>query len=323
MGLIAFISSLFGCTGTGPEAPAVPSAVQSGDNTGKPANENSIVYFCFDYNASMGGQFTYTVTQEEDGRIVFSYEDLEHRSSGVMSTEVTRDVTDALEELYRSCKLADWDGFNGSDPDMLDGDGFTLTIKFADGTRLRADGSNAYPTGYRDFTGKLYELLNPFRDKVLNEKRLEKISEGIHGTLSCIMVSLIQRGSSGRDEYFMLISSEGVRDPNFEVRIKSRSGEFLPEGEYKYYKSVPDDILNIAKVQELVEKYNLIEWYDLHGTASDPNNEEWYQIDLSFGDEMKISSYGTEHPTNYKKFRKALLTWLKDTIDAVDALPSD
>ena len=336
MGILAFMCSMFGCgrakspdtktPDTQTETPGgggpVPSGAVGDEGAGDSAvvNESGIVDFYYSYNATIGADsYSYHVEKTDDG-ITFTYEGMEDWQYGEMTAEVGEDILDRLEELYRSCNIVRWDGFNMDNPDMLDGDGFSLGLVFADDTLLTAHGSNAYPSGYQDFVSKMREILEPIKDEVKEEKRQEKIKEGLHGTLDTILFTIIQKGKSGRDEYHVLIMAEGYRETNYDVRVKSVSGEFFPEGEYNVHRHVPNEVLNLEKVQELVEKYDLIEWYDFEKTAEDYSNAEWYQIDLGFGDEMDISSMGTVYPEHYKEFRKEFLTWLKETADAVDAL---
>ena len=53
-----------------------------------------------------------------------------------------------LERLIADCGLWDWNGFSGSNPDVLDGESFSLSASFADGREIRAWGSNSFPEGY-------------------------------------------------------------------------------------------------------------------------------------------------------------------------------
>lgn len=56
--------------------------------------------------------------------------------------------------------LISWDGFSGSDPNVLDGYSFSFDATLADGKTISASGSNKYPDGYRGFTTEMDELLS-------------------------------------------------------------------------------------------------------------------------------------------------------------------
>ena len=57
----------------------------------------------------------------------------------------------ALCGKFQELGVGSWDGFNESDPDVMDGWDFSLEIELADGTAITAHGSNASPEGYHDF----------------------------------------------------------------------------------------------------------------------------------------------------------------------------
>jgi len=57
---------------------------------------------------------------------------------------------DALAALMDSHDLWSWNGFDKVDKRVLDGTGFDLNIRFADGKELTASGSNAFPKGYNE-----------------------------------------------------------------------------------------------------------------------------------------------------------------------------
>lgn len=49
-----------------------------------------------------------------------------------------------------------WNGFSKSNPNVLDGDSFSLNIELTDGSTITAYGSNAYPKNYQE----VYKLLD-------------------------------------------------------------------------------------------------------------------------------------------------------------------
>ena len=69
------------------------------------------------------------------------------------------DLLQALALLVQRYDLEAWDGFSGYDPDVLDGESFSLTIQFADGGEISANGSNAFPPDYAAASHELAALL--------------------------------------------------------------------------------------------------------------------------------------------------------------------
>ena len=64
-----------------------------------------------------------------------------------------------LMDVVQRDSLEAWDGFHGSNPDVLDGEGFCLEMTFADGTNVFASGENAFPDSYHDATASIDAIL--------------------------------------------------------------------------------------------------------------------------------------------------------------------
>lgn len=60
----------------------------------------------------------------------------------------TEDDVNALYGVFAAYDVASWDGFDGENPGVLDGEGFTLEVLLSDGTYVYAHGSNAFPENY-------------------------------------------------------------------------------------------------------------------------------------------------------------------------------
>ena len=86
---------------------------------------------------------------------------------------VTEDDVNALYGVFTAYGVEDWDGFDGENPGVLDGEGFSLEVLLNDGTYVYARGSNAFPENYRivmdewteileGVTGKTFSLTNVF-----------------------------------------------------------------------------------------------------------------------------------------------------------------
>jgi len=68
-------------------------------------------------------------------------------------------------DILRAHNVLAWDGFAKSDPHMLDGTSFSLSIAFDDGTTVSARGTNSYPKG---LSAAVREIRNLF-DRFLRE----------------------------------------------------------------------------------------------------------------------------------------------------------
>ena len=63
-------------------------------------------------------------------------------------------------ELLNMAEVMKWDGFHGKHPKgVLDGIMFGFTAEVNDGRVIKADGSQNFPKGYRDFERRISEIL--------------------------------------------------------------------------------------------------------------------------------------------------------------------
>lgn len=82
---------------------------------------------------------------------------------------------DGNQELYQTVAqlagqygLRKWDGFSGSDPNVLDGYGFYMEAVLEDGTVISAHGSNKFPDGYHGYLGAIDAICS--RGEVTEQK---------------------------------------------------------------------------------------------------------------------------------------------------------
>ena len=97
---------------------------------------------------------SYRISMEEDGY----YVSVSDRKAKRFAPE----DAEALTEIIEKYDIASWDGFSGSRKYVLDGQGFSLEIRFTDGTRVDARGDNAFPEHYFDAIGDIWEILEKY-----------------------------------------------------------------------------------------------------------------------------------------------------------------
>lgn len=68
-----------------------------------------------------------------------------------------------LERVIAEYDLEAWDGFSGSNPNVLDGESFSLTLTCADGSTVYASGENAFPERYHDAVDDIMAILEEDR----------------------------------------------------------------------------------------------------------------------------------------------------------------
>ncbi len=169
MGILASLSSLFGCTRKpAGEQDGVKGSVGLGEKAVD--NESGVTGFSYYYAESPRGEnYSYQV-KTEDGQLVFLYENIEYRDRGEMKIPVTDQLLQDLTDLYKSLRLAEWDGFSRYNTLEQDGYSFTLSISFADGKDMSARGENVFPERYKEFKAKLKEIFGPLCEEAIGEE---------------------------------------------------------------------------------------------------------------------------------------------------------
>ena len=73
--------------------------------------------------------------------------------------EGDKDMYDKFAKLAAECGVKEWNGFDGVDMEVLDGESIMIDGVLSDGTSIYAYGSNAYPAGYHEFVEEIYDVL--------------------------------------------------------------------------------------------------------------------------------------------------------------------
>lgn len=124
--------------------------------------------FTFDHFGMMANDcFTFTVTETEDGVMLY----LEENFSGgaVLETPADPSVLDQLEQIAGNYAMVNWDGFDKSNSDILDGSGFYLSMTLTDGRTITAHGNNAFPNGYSEAKLEILEIYRSLLSVELTE----------------------------------------------------------------------------------------------------------------------------------------------------------
>ncbi len=92
---------------------------------------------------------------------IYLLEDSYYLIRGRVPAQKLDDATvQKIEALISEYGLESWDGFDESNEYVLDGEDFSLNIRFGDGTQITASGNNAFPPDYFEAMGSIEEILN-------------------------------------------------------------------------------------------------------------------------------------------------------------------
>lgn len=83
----------------------------------------------------------------EDGKII--YENFDEGKKGKYRAD--ENTVSQLMNTFKELDIYSWNGYDEYDEEMLDGMGFTLYVKFVDGTYINASGDNKFPENFGEF----------------------------------------------------------------------------------------------------------------------------------------------------------------------------
>lgn len=239
----------------------------------------------------------------------FSYEDVDLAYLGTMTTPADSALIEKLNELYLKYKTYRWDGFDKVDKSSKNNTGFSLSMGFANGKGMSCKGYFIFPGRFEKYSEELSGVLTPYMEKARKSTSERKKAEGVTGRLIMVSASFKQQGTSGANNYKVVIYDPSVTSTgNFQLQADCLTDEFAASGVYMTSKTFTRPETQLDDIQAIVEKYDLESWFDFTGESQDPANSESFVLRLAFdsGDEIRAS--GTLHPENYDEFRSELLT---------------
>ena len=127
------------------------------------AQDILLEYLCYETSGTaMGSETELSIVWEGDGFTVAQSSD---EGQTVRSAYVEQTVGKQVTDILREHDVLSWDGYVKSNPRVLDGTSFTLSIDFGDGTTISARGTNSYP---KELHAAMREIEDLF-DRVLWE----------------------------------------------------------------------------------------------------------------------------------------------------------
>lgn len=118
---------------------------------------------------SEAGDDVCKVTKTENGVLLQHYRaisywdttigDTKEEITPIHETEGDMEMLKRAQRIAGAYNIAEWDGFNESEPNVLDGTMLIFYAKLADGTEINASGSNAYPKNFSEFQRAIRNLM--------------------------------------------------------------------------------------------------------------------------------------------------------------------
>ena len=114
-------------------------------------------YLGYDAGFMMNSNTSYKISLENDKYIAiikpYGVSDDEE-----LFTEVSSKVMEKISDVLKKYKVNKWDGFNKSDNNVMDGNGFNLNVQLLDGTTINASGYMMWPNNYSEVKNEINEI---------------------------------------------------------------------------------------------------------------------------------------------------------------------
>ena len=111
----------------------------------------------------------------QKGKLIFVNRDERKTKKHKVDDKLVSTLMDSFDKYG----IYSWDGFKECDDDVLDGMGFTLYVRFSDGSEITAVGSNAFPKNYYEFKKDLLGLFEGDKEEPLEEQIEEQPEEDL------------------------------------------------------------------------------------------------------------------------------------------------
>ena len=171
LGLLGGVSmfSLFGCAN---------KIRYDGNKGGEPVEVSKAidVYFSYSSGSYMNSGNSYSAVLRDDGVVEVKVRQDGQAEKNVPVIETDKAFLEKIDQIIADNNVAKWNGYHMSTRDVLDGDGFSLSIKMDNGQKISAGSYMAWPDGYGAFKGEmdtlfidLYESVYPNKQKALKK----------------------------------------------------------------------------------------------------------------------------------------------------------
>lgn len=253
------------------------------------------------------GDYQFTIEKQDDNGYRLTYNPVATKYDAV-TIEMNQEDVKKVEELCKKYSLASWNGFDGNNKNVYDGDSFYLSIDFEDAS-ISAEGYMKYPKNYSEFMDDLQKILQPYFDQCLVLAKKNYAEKGFNGNIISVFVNICTNGLPKQHSYFFsTYKNEETTELYYQIEIVNKQyNDYLEVG--KYYKDYTiengDEIF--STIQSLIEKYNITV---MDGVNEYDSNAEYYQLGFTYDDQQRLDVNGSFAFENYSDFRNELLEYL-------------
>lgn len=261
-----------------------------------------------EHESAMPEISAFTLTRAEEGTQVcleIAYEDeyLHMEDAKLM---------DQVREILETNDVGSWNGFHGNNSMVLDGGGFSIYVKFTDGTTLSASGENNFPANYQTVASELTELIQPTR-KLWYDEQYPKVIEDTK--IDTFSFRVYPSFSSAQFECSFETRLDDPERLYMRATIRNGDGPEHPECiDYFFYGVIPEP--PYEALQEIVERYNLATWNGYSEFLPSKESEKTFYLSVLYESGESIFANGSLLPENYADVEKDFMEVIWNYIQA-------
>ena len=248
-------------------------------------NKLNIKSMRFSYSTStmMNGNVSYEINYKDD-KYIASIKPNNKSEEEKLVIELDKETLDKVINILNEYNVSSWNKFNKHNKNVLDGNGFSFSLRTQDDKEITASGYMMYPDNYGKVSGSLDEIFN----KIYEENYIEDLT---------YLYLSYSNGDEANSDITLKLEK---KDDKYIVSIKPRQ---------KTDKETKDIEVNkefIEKVELILNKYNTSTWDGFHKSDTNVLDGDSFSFSLKYKDK-KVSAGGyMMYPNNYAKVEKEL-----------------
>ncbi len=248
--------------------------------------------------------FSIELTRTEDGILAVI-----DGQGAKIETIVSEKLLEDVEQIMLMYDVYRWDGFSGSDPMLLDGEGFHFYASFSDGSRISASGENSFPESYSDVKYALTELVQPVIDsywaEIYSRPILDtniryfsleyQMENGFVYPFDCTFTLRWDKNDAPFLNASISADQFAVEPYVQENMADNRSGSW-----YRFYGEIPNP--PYEDLQALVEEYEIAQWNGWDEYTQENSDKPEFALHILYESEEFIDISGRSMPDGLQPF---------------------
>ena len=127
---------------------------------------SKIKYFNFGYSTgNMANAYVSYNIELKDKKYLVSIKPTRITEEETLKIEISPKEINKIEKILEENEVGKWNGFQKSDKNVLDGNSFSLSIRFTNNDSITASGYMKYPTNYKKVKDKLDKIFMDIYNK--------------------------------------------------------------------------------------------------------------------------------------------------------------